>query len=53
MEPTVRPGRSLFERHTFNIESPLTPIGVNMNIFYIIGVVVVVIFIAGYLGVHI
>jgi hypothetical protein len=52
MERTVRPRRSLFERRTFNIESALPQSEYTMNIFYIIGVVVVVIFVAGFFGLH-
>jgi hypothetical protein len=51
MERTVRPRRSLFERRTFDIESALSS-EYPMNIFYIIGVVVVVIFVAGFFGLH-
>ena len=36
----------------FQAESAHASIGVPMNIFYIIGVIVVVLFVAGFLGLH-
>jgi len=40
------------EHGFFISKSPVPQSGVNMNIFYIIGVVVVVLFVAGYFGLH-
>jgi hypothetical protein len=44
--------RSLLERRAFVSKSRMPHSEYIMNIFYIIGVVVVVIFVAGFLGVH-
>jgi hypothetical protein len=46
MPPYGREGCAL------KLKSRLPPLELTMNIFYIIGVVVVVIVVAGYLGVH-
>jgi len=52
MELTCRSGRSLLERRTFipRVRRPLSEY--PMNIFYIIGVVVVILFVASFLGLH-
>jgi hypothetical protein len=53
MERNVRPKRSLFKRRDFLLKSGLPQSEYTMNIFYIIGVVVVVIFVAGFFGLHV
>jgi hypothetical protein len=57
MERTVLPRRFLFKRRAlhaalFILESHIPRSEHTMNIFYIIGVVVVIIFIAGFFGLH-
>ena len=47
-----RPGRLLLERRAFMLKSRMSHLEYIMNIFYIIGVVVVVLFVAGFLGLH-
>src|ERR1700730_210734 len=51
-ELNVRPGRFLFKRRAFHIEIAIPQSEYTMNIFYIIGVVVVIIFVAGFFGIH-
>jgi len=48
----VEPGHLLWERRAFQLKSRMPVSECTMNIFYIIGVVVVVIVVAGFLGVH-
>ena len=48
----VQPRRSLLEARAFKLKSRMRSWECTMNIFYIIGVVVVVIVVAGFLGVH-
>jgi predicted nucleic acid-binding Zn ribbon protein len=52
MELIRRPARFLSERRAFILESRMSRSEYTMNIFYIIGVVVVVIFVAGFFGLH-
>jgi uncharacterized membrane protein YhaH (DUF805 family) len=42
----------LFERRAFILKSRISRSEYIMNIFYIIGVVVVIIFVAGFFGLH-
>jgi hypothetical protein len=49
-EPTCRQERSLLERRAFMLKSRMPQSEYTMNIFYIIGVIVVVLFVAGFLG---
>ena len=42
-----------FERRAFILKSRIARSEYTMNIFYIIGVVVVIIFVAGFLGLHV
>jgi hypothetical protein len=51
MELTCRPGRFLLERR-FHAEIAMPQSEYAMNIFYIIGVIVVVLFVASFLGLH-
>jgi hypothetical protein len=51
-EPTCRLGRLLLERRSFMLKSRLSHPEYTMNIFYIIGVIVVVLFVAGFFGLH-
>lgn len=44
------PRRLLWERRTFILKSRMSQSEYTMNIFYIIGVVVVVVFVAGFFG---
>jgi hypothetical protein len=53
VEPTLTPRRLLVEAARLQAKPRLPRSEYIMNIFYIIGVVVVVIVVAGYLGVHI
>ncbi len=46
------PGRFRLERRFFILKSRMSQSEYTMNIFYIIGVVVVVLFVAGFLGLH-
>ncbi len=48
----VQPRRFLLESRAFKLKSRKRSWECTMNIFYIIGVVVVVIVVAGFLGVH-
>jgi hypothetical protein len=50
MELTRRPGRLLLERRAFMLKSRMPQSEYIMNIFYIIGVIVVILFVAGFLG---
>jgi hypothetical protein len=43
----------LFERRAFILKSRTPRSEYRMNIFYIIGVVVVIIFVAGFFGLHV
>jgi uncharacterized membrane protein YhaH (DUF805 family) len=52
MERTARSGRFLFKRRAFILKSRIPRSEYTMNIFYIIGVVVVIIFVASFLGLH-
>jgi hypothetical protein len=52
LELTCRPGRFVLERRAFMLKSRMPQSEYTMNIFYIIGVVVVVLFVAGFLGLH-
>jgi hypothetical protein len=49
---TRRPGRFLLERRAFMLKARMPQLEYPMNIFYIIGVIVVVLFVAGFLGLH-
>jgi uncharacterized membrane protein YhaH (DUF805 family) len=50
---TYRPAQTfLFKRRAFILKSRIPRSEYTMNIFYIIGVVVVIIFVAGFLGLH-
>ena len=40
-------------KHATSSEAALSPSDYTMNIFYIIGVIVVVVFVAGFLGVRV
>jgi hypothetical protein len=51
-EPTCRQERSLVGARAFMLKPHLPQSEYAMNIFYIIGVVVVVLFVAGFLGLH-
>ena len=48
----VQPRRSLLEPRAFKPKSRVPSSECTMNLFYIIGLVVVVIVVAGFLGVH-
>jgi hypothetical protein len=52
MELTSMPRRYRFERRYFILKSRMPQSECTMNIFYIIGVVVVIIFVAGFFGLH-
>jgi hypothetical protein len=52
MELTCRPARFLLERRAFMLETRMSQSECTMNIFYIIGVIVVVLFVAGFFGLH-
>ena len=52
MERTVRPRRFLCKRRAFKLKSRIPRSEYTMNIFYIIGVVVVIIIVAGFFGLH-
>jgi len=52
MELTYMPGRCRFERRFFILKSRMSQSEFTMNIFYIIGVVVVILFVAGFFGLH-
>jgi hypothetical protein len=52
MEHTCRPGRFLLERRAFMLKTRIAQSEYIMNIFYIIGVIVVVLFVAGFFGLH-
>jgi hypothetical protein len=49
---TRRPRRFLLERRAFMLKARMPQLEYPMNIFYIIGVIVVVLFVAGFLGLH-
>jgi uncharacterized membrane protein YhaH (DUF805 family) len=53
MERNVRPGRSYSGARAFILKSRIPRSEYTMNIFYIIGVVVVIIFVASFLGLHV
>jgi uncharacterized membrane protein YhaH (DUF805 family) len=53
MERNVRPGRSHSGGRAFILKSRIPRSEYTMNIFYIIGVVVVIIFVASFLGLHV
>ena len=46
------PARFLLERRAFILKSRMPQSEYTMNIFYIIGVIVVVLFVAGFFGLH-
>ena len=51
---TYRQARTFsFKRHAFILKARLPRSEYTMNIFYIIGVVVVIIFVAGFFGLHV
>jgi hypothetical protein len=52
MELIYMPRRFRLERRFFILKSRMPQSEYTMNIFYIIGVVVVVLFVAGFLGLH-
>jgi hypothetical protein len=52
MEPTCSPGRFVLKRLAFICDSRIPQSEYTMNIFYIIGVIVVVLFVAGFFGLH-
>jgi hypothetical protein len=52
VEHTCRPGRCLMERRAFMLKTRISNSEYIMNIFYIIGVIVVVLFVAGFFGLH-
>jgi hypothetical protein len=52
MELTFMPMRFLLERRAFTLESRVPQSEYTMNIFYIIGVVVVIVVVAGFFGLH-
>jgi hypothetical protein len=52
MELTCRSARFLLERRAFILKSRVSQSEYTMNIFYIIGVVVAIIFVAGFFGLH-
>lgn len=43
---------SFWERRTFELKARIASLERTMNIFYVIGVVVVIVVVAGFLGVH-
>jgi hypothetical protein len=45
-------GTFLLERRAFMLKSRMPQSEYTMNIFYIIGVIVVVVFVAGFFGLH-
>jgi len=52
MELTCGPARFLLERRAFIQKSRMSHSEYTMNIFYIIGVIVVILFVASFLGLH-
>jgi len=52
MELTYSPRRFRLERRFLISKSRMSQSEITMNIFYIIGVVVVILFVAGFLGLH-
>jgi len=48
----VEPRRSLLEPRAFKLKARVPSWECTMNLFYIVGVVVVVIVVAGFLGLH-
>jgi hypothetical protein len=52
VELTCRLRRFLLERRAFILKARMPELEYPMNIFYIIGVIVVVLFVAGFLGLH-
>ena len=53
MELNIVSKRLLLEHRAFILKSHMTQWECAMNIFYIIGVVVVIVLVAGFLGVHV
>ena len=53
MELNIVSKRLLLEHRAFILKSRMTQWECAMNIFYIIGVVVVIIFVAGFFGLHV
>ena len=51
-EHTCRPRRCLMESSAFMLKTHVSNSEYIMNIFYIIGVIVVVLFVAGFFGLH-
>jgi hypothetical protein len=47
-----RPARFLLEHRAFMLKTRVSHSEFTMNIFYIIGVIVVVLFVAGFFGLH-
>jgi hypothetical protein len=52
VEYTCRPARFLLEHRAFMLKTRMSHSECTMNIFYIIGVIVVVLFVAGFFGLH-
>jgi hypothetical protein len=52
MELTYSPALYLMERSAFMLKTRISQSEFTMNIFYIIGVIVVVLFVAGFFGLH-
>ena len=52
MELTLVPRRFLLKRSAFTLEARMPQSEYTMNIFYIIGVVVVIVVVAGFFGLH-
>jgi hypothetical protein len=48
----LQAGTFLLERRAFMLKSRMPQSECTMNIFYIIGVIVVVLFVAGFFGLH-
>jgi hypothetical protein len=53
MELTYSPALYLMERSAFMLKRRISQSEFTMNIFYIIGVIVVVLFVAGFFGLHV
>jgi hypothetical protein len=53
MELNIVSRHLLSEHRAFMPKSRMAQLGCAMNIFYLIGVVVVVIFVAGFFGLHV
>ena len=52
MELNCRPARFLMERRAFMLKSRMSHPEYIVNIFYIIGVIVVIVFVASFFGLH-